>query len=262
MRCTRVRCTRALPHDAGAFRPSADASDAEHRVEDKGHKKPWQHGAQNLASLGTSPLALRGVLVGIADTGIRSLRSQKSHCQGTPRRPAQLARVTQENDSLTPGEPPGPRTATQTIYERLSEKSRPNPDTGCIVWTRGTNNAGYGRIWINGANHMAHRVAYELFAPIPDGLVLDHLCRTPACINPNHLEPVTSTENIMRGQGCMADYARRTHCPQGHPYEGENLWLRPAANNGSGARRCRECKHEENRRYRELQKWQRQSAGD
>lgn len=143
---------------------------------------------------------------------------------------------------------------TQNVYELLSEKSEPDPETGCIIWTRGGNGQGYGHIWIDGATRLAHRVAYELFAPIPEGLVLDHLCRTPACINANHLEPVTLVENVMRGQGCMAEYARRTHCPQGHPYEGENLWLRPAANNGSGARRCRECKRIENRRYREKKK--------
>lgn len=52
----------------------------------------------------------------------------------------------------------------------------------------------------------------------------------------------------------MADYAKRTHCPQGHPYEGDNLWLKPSANNGKGARRCRECKRIENARYRARQK--------
>ena len=79
--------------------------------------------------------------------------------------------------------------------------------------------SGYGHISVNGTMQLVHRLAYSMFVPIPEGLVLDHLCRNRSCINPNHLEPVTVAENNLRGEGCMADYARRTHCPQGHAYE-------------------------------------------
>ena len=79
---------------------------------------------------------------------------------------------------------------------------------------------------------LAHRVAYELqVGPIPVGLQLDHLCRVRSCVNPAHLEPVTSAENTRRGLRAM-----KTHCPQGHPYAGENLLIRP-----TGQRRCRTC---------------------
>ncbi|MFJ2662519.1 HNH endonuclease signature motif containing protein [Arthrobacter koreensis] len=94
-----------------------------------------------------------------------------------------------------------------------------------------------------------HRVAYELFSgPIPNGLVLDHLCRNRGCFNPNHLEPVTRAVNNLRGVGFMAAHARKTHCPKGHPYDEKNTQIK------NGARRCRACISIENRRYREKQK--------
>lgn len=137
---------------------------------------------------------------------------------------------------------------TPNLYERLSARSILDSETGCIEIPNGSR-AGYAAISIDGRNRPAHRVAYELFAPIPEGLVLDHLCRNPPCINPNHLEPVTDRVNILRGAGCMADYARRTHCPQGHPYDEKNTRI-----SGRGARVCRICESFFNRRYREAQK--------
>lgn len=72
--------------------------------------------------------------------------------------------------------------------------------TPCWIWQLKTGIPGYG-IWkINRVQHLAHRVYYQrLVGPIPDGLVLDHLCRVPACVNPDHLEPVTIEENLWRG---------------------------------------------------------------
>lgn len=72
--------------------------------------------------------------------------------------------------------------------------------TGCWVWQRGTDKLGYGRAHSNGGTELAHRVIYERHrGSIPEGLQLDHLCRNPSCVNPDHLEPVTNAENCRRG---------------------------------------------------------------
>lgn len=69
----------------------------------------------------------------------------------------------------------------------------------CWIHEGGTDRGGYGRAWADGRTVSVHRAAYEvLVGPIPPGLELDHLCRTPACYNPAHLEPVTPTENVRR----------------------------------------------------------------
>ena len=110
--------------------------------------------------------------------------------------------------------------------------------TDCWLWT-GATQRGYG-VFNLGARGIgfvrAHRYVYELLrGRIADGLVLDHLCRNSGCVNPWHLEAVTQRTNILRGDGLIADQARRTQCPQGHPYDEQNTRL------FRGARRCRAC---------------------
>jgi hypothetical protein len=102
----------------------------------------------------------------------------------------------------------------------------------------GATRLGYGRVLVSGKMRSAHRVAYELaIGPIPDGLTIDHLCRNPGCVNPIHLEPVTIRVNILRGSMPAADNARKTHCKNGHPFEGDNLSVLSAGRR----RRCRTC---------------------
>lgn len=128
---------------------------------------------------------------------------------------------------------------------------------GCWIW-KGYKKDGYGHAQYDGKLHQAHRLIYEsLKGPIPEGLNLDHLCRNPSCVNPDHLEPVTQQENILRGlKGRM-----RTHCAKGHPYS-EYLYLLP----GTTTRRCKICKGEAHQRWVEknrervrtyLQQWKR-----
>lgn len=110
---------------------------------------------------------------------------------------------------------------------------------GCWEWT-GSLSGGYGMFTPTGRNVdqcPAHRVVYELLVgPIPEGLVLDHLCRLPRCVNPEHLEPVTFQENVLRGIGPTAVNAAKTECINGHPFTPENTYAWP----GRG-RHCRPC---------------------
>lgn len=113
------------------------------------------------------------------------------------------------------------------------------PDGRCWEWPGHLHRDGYGKIYDGKRLRMAHRVVYEwLVGPVPDGLVLDHLCRTRHCVNPKHLEVVTDRTNILRGTGAAARWAARTHCARGHALvakHGTKAWER-------GWRICRECK--------------------
>lgn len=127
--------------------------------------------------------------------------------------------------------------------DRFAEKVALNDD-GCIVWIGGTNGVGYGQFYRgkkfrgDTGKAYAHRWSYEYHVgPIPDGLFIDHLCRNPACVNPDHLEPVTNRENLLRGETTTAAHAAKTHCPAGHEYAGRNLYVHPTR----GYRVCREC---------------------
>jgi hypothetical protein len=72
----------------------------------------------------------------------------------------------------------------------------------CWLWTAGCFSGGYGAFSMKRKPRKAHRVAYEMFnGPIPDGLLVDHLCHTPPCVNPGHLRAVTNKQNIENSRG-------------------------------------------------------------
>jgi hypothetical protein len=110
--------------------------------------------------------------------------------------------------------------------------------TGCWLWNHYTESDGYGRIPIGRKKIPAHRFVYEkLVGKVPKGMVLDHLCRNRACVNPAHLEVVTQRENTLRGIGPAAKNARKLRCKNGHLLSGNNLYVCPR-----GYRECRICR--------------------
>ncbi len=117
--------------------------------------------------------------------------------------------------------------------------------SACWLWLAHAKNSGYGEFFVDSARprELAHRYSYErLIGPIPDGLVIDHLCRNVRCVRPDHLEAVTSRENTLRGTTPAAVNATKTHCVRGHPFSVENTYVYP-----SGERRCRTCKRASDR---------------
>jgi hypothetical protein len=124
--------------------------------------------------------------------------------------------------------------------------SKVEPTGFCWNWTKHVDEDGYGYFRKGGKAVRVHRWSYEnLVGPIPDGLVLDHLCRNRRCVNPDHLEPVTRRENTLRGYTLAAAQVKRTHCPNNHEYTPANT-----IKNGDGKRRCRTCKNIQRRAWR------------
>ena len=101
------------------------------------------------------------------------------------------------------------RPLEQRFWERVTLS---DPPEDCWSWRGYTNPAGYGICSLSSSDGRvktgyAHRTAYELsYGPIPEGLVIDHLCRNRSCINPTHVEVVTRALNTKRG-----------YWPNGHP---------------------------------------------
>lgn len=145
-----------------------------------------------------------------------------------------------------------------TPSQRLLARATPL-ESGCLLWTGFTNKDGYGCMGYRGRTSvLVHRVAYlEWVGPIADGMVVDHTCHTNdlgcpggracphrPCIEPSHLELVTTLENTLRGRSFSVANAAKTECPQGHEYNDENTILY------NGRRYCRPCTYRRTREYK------------
>lgn len=125
------------------------------------------------------------------------------------------------------------------IEQRFMRFVEPEPTSGCWLWIGPLTPNGYGKFWMHGADHAAHRVAYLRWrGPILPGLEIDHRCRVTMCVNPAHLDLVTHAENQRRW------IAAKTHCKRGHPFDEKNTrWFVAAQANGEEKlfRACRAC---------------------
>lgn len=126
-----------------------------------------------------------------------------------------------------------PQRVLDGIWDRIDVRG---PDE-CWPWKLSVGSHGYGQIGWGAKSEKrtmvtAHRAAWTaVHGPIPDALTVDHLCRNRPCCNPAHLRLLTNEEN-----GRDNGPNRRTHCPQGHPYDEANTYVR-----SNGHRACRTC---------------------
>jgi len=116
------------------------------------------------------------------------------------------------------------------------------PSKGCWNWSGLLGRDGYPLLRVGKRRLVASRLSYAVHnGPIPEGLVIDHLCRNRGCINPTHLEAVTQSENLQRGlRGVL-----KSQCANGHPYT--KVYRSPT----TGKRMCRICTAQASRRYQE-----------
>lgn len=128
------------------------------------------------------------------------------------------------------------KTWRQWTPERILESIVADPQTGCWLWTGKISPNGYASV----GGKLIHRTSYEFFiGSIAEGLCVDHLCRVRHCVNPDHMEVVTYSENVKRGLLPGLNRSRKnakTHCPNGHLYTESN-----SSFNSRGHRECREC---------------------
>jgi hypothetical protein len=116
---------------------------------------------------------------------------------------------------------------------------------GCHIWYGSLTEDGYGRFTINFQAWLAHRYAYFLkYGTLDPKKEIDHKCRVRRCVNPDHLEEVTSKENVMRGNTVARRNSNKTHCKHGHEFTIENTYIK-----SNGGRLCKQCGRDNARKY-------------
>ena len=135
---------------------------------------------------------------------------------------------------------------SQKFIDKFWSKVDRKSNDECWEWLGSDNGHEYGRFYAGGGKdnpltYYAHRYSYTLYyGEIPEGLEIDHLCKNRKCVNPLHLEAVTTKVNVLRSDSLSAKRARQEFCIRGHPLFGDNLY------EAGGKRMCKQCR-EDNR---------------
>lgn len=141
-----------------------------------------------------------------------------------------------------------PADLTEKDVERFNQHLPDYRGDGCWLWTGTLRRGGYGAFYFRGNNRPASRFAVLVSGrDIPQGHHVDHLCRTPQCVNPSHLEVVTPGVNSLRGNTFCAKNAAKTHCVNGHELNAENL----SSYSPKGWRCCKACSRERMQKRRD-----------
>lgn len=131
---------------------------------------------------------------------------------------------------------------------RFERYFTPEPNTGCWLWLGAIDSSGYGNFTsMSPTKHQvgAHRFSWILAnGAVPAGLVVDHMCRVRACVNPAHMRLLTPRDNTLCGVGATARHAAKTHCKRGHPFTEANTYR------WRTGRICRTCQAQRTTRYK------------
>lgn len=119
---------------------------------------------------------------------------------------------------------------------------------GCWLWQGPLDRDGYGTFYLRRRNRRANRVGwFSANGPIPDGMVVNHTCRSRSCVNPQHLNLITPTDNSLRDSASLGYVnSQKTTCPRNHTYDGVYVNRKT----GKRQRTCSICDREKARRLK------------